>query len=279
MLQPKTSVGNRRIPAAAKREAAGHGAVALCGPGGQSSLKMCLTVLLEMDDLLVVDKPAGQLMHPTRPGGPRTLLDALREAYPGSDLHLINRLDRETSGAVLIGRSRAAASMLGRMTQRGQITKTYHALVWGEPIEDAGRIEAPLGRLGARAPSPIFHKQAIVYDGRSSETLFWVERRLGNYSVLRIKPGHGRLHQIRVHLASIGFPVVGDKLYGPDERLYLDFIRQGWTEPLPTRLFFRRHALHASRLEFLWRGIMTRVSAPWPSDLMELDKSLFVNAL
>ena len=110
---------------------------------------------------LVVDKPAGWLVHPTRPDGTFTLIDWLREQHPGEFLSLVSRLDRETSGLLLVARGKDNASLLGKMQQRREIHKTYLAIVHGRPPE-AGVIDQPLDRLGKHHPSRIYIRQAVV---------------------------------------------------------------------------------------------------------------------
>ncbi len=164
----------------------------------------------------------------------------------------MNRLDRETSGLVLVARTPDAASALGKLVMRGGIEKEYLAVVWGHVMRDHGMIDAPLGRLGERAASAIHLKQGVAEWGRPARTEYWVARRAPGFTLLRVRLHTGRLHQIRVHLAWAGHPVVGDKIYGPDERLYLEFVRGGWTPRLAERLLLDRHALHAHRVAFPW---------------------------
>lgn len=228
---------------------------------------MALALVAEHADFLVVNKPAGQLVHPTRPGGPRTLLDEVRDALPGERPALVNRLDRETSGLVLVARHAEAASELGRMMQGRQIEKTYLALVWGECRQERGTIEAPLDRLGRHGPARIYIKQGVVAGGYPARTDYAIERRLPGHTLLRARPTTGRLHQIRVHLASIGHPVVGDKIYGPDEGLYLKFIEEGWTPELEKALRLPRHALHASGLALQWHGKSMIAETRLPQDI------------
>jgi 23S rRNA pseudouridine1911/1915/1917 synthase len=155
-----------------------------------------------------------------------------------------------------------------------RVEKEYLALVWGWPSEDAFTVEAPILRRGTREPSPIFLKRMLHPDGASARTVFRVERRFtrattnGNrFALVRAFPETGRMHQIRVHLAHAGHPVVGDKIYGPDENCYLEFIRTGWTPALATRLLLPRHALHSTALRFPDTGLAW--NSPLPADLRE----------
>ena len=239
--------------------------------------------MAEAADWLVVSKPPQLLVHPTRPGGPATLLDALRallayEIVNGGQVSLVHRLDRETSGLLLVAKTAPAARRFSLDMMRGRIAKEYLALVWGWPAWDALTVDAPLLRLGEKEPSRIWLKRAVHPDGAPARTHFEVLRRGerpasdrdggGRYSVVRATPETGRLHQIRVHLAHAGHPVVGDKIYGPDEGCYLRFIETGWTPELARVLWLGRHALHAWRLTFDdGQGERRTVESPLPADL------------
>jgi 23S rRNA pseudouridine1911/1915/1917 synthase len=237
-------------------------------------------VLGETPDLLAIDKPAGLLVHPTKPGGPPTLWDGLRELLAfeivnGGQVSLINRLDRETSGVVLVGKNPRAARGCGLAMQRGQIQKEYVAVVWGWPEADEFVVNAPLRRLGEIAESRVWLKRGVAAGGDAAETKFRVERRVTRtdgtrLAFVRAWPITGRTHQIRVHLAHVGHAVVGDKLYGPDDRHYLDFIDQGWTESMQRALLLPRHALHSEVLAVTLDGEVHRWVAPVPADMAGL---------
>jgi 23S rRNA pseudouridine1911/1915/1917 synthase len=235
------------------------------------------TILEANPDFLVVAKPPHLLSHPTRPDGAPTLLGWLQEKFPGEFIALANRLDRETSGTVLIARSPEVASELGRMTMRREIAKHYLALVVGRVEAEYGWIDAPVGRLGLSPENPIWLRRGIIpahdAQGRKSApacTEFWRLGASGTISLLRLRAHTGRLHQLRVHLAHIGHAVIGDKIYGPDPGLYLKFIAEGWTEEHARRLVLSRHALHACGLRFTWKGAERRFLAPLPEDMREL---------
>ncbi len=235
-------------------------------------------IALETSDFLVAEKPAPLLVHPTRPDSEPTLWHWLRETYPGEPLALVNRLDRETSGLVLVSRQPAAASLLGKMTMRREIEKHYLALCLGRPLLAASRIEEPIDRLSKHSPQAIHIKRGVHPAGETAATRYEVAATrhhpsLGLISLLRVFPETGRLHQIRVHLAHLGHPVVGDKLYGPDETLYLEMIERGWTERHAQLLVCRRHALHANGLRFQWNQKTVEVSSPLPPDLADLWES------
>jgi 23S rRNA pseudouridine1911/1915/1917 synthase len=235
-------------------------------------------IIDETDDYVVVDKPPFLLVHPTKPGATPTLWKQLRdllafEIASGGQVSIVNRLDRETSGLVLVAKTTATARDFGLLMQRHQLRKEYFAIVWGWPEWEHKIVDAPLDRQSKHQHSAIWLKQMIQPAGAPAQTKFLVERRFRKstssgdcFSLLRAIPLTGRTHQIRVHLASIGHPIVGDKIYGPEEQLYLRFIETGWTRELQEKLLLPRHALHSARLaiesEHEW-------TCPLPHDLAE----------
>lgn len=237
-------------------------------------------IVAEAADWLLVDKPAGLLVHPTKPGGPVTLFDLLRELLAfelanGGQVSLVHRLDRATSGLLLVAKTAAAARHFGLAMMRGLgFHKEYLAIVHGWPEWGETVVDAPLLRAGSVGPSRVWLRQMVHPEGLPSRTRFRVERRFTRgrggerFALLRAVLETGRLHQVRVHAASMGHPLVGDKLYGPDEGLYLEFIETGWTPALARVLLLPRHALHAATLGFTDpRGVAQRESAPLPADL------------
>ncbi len=239
-------------------------------------------ILGETPDLLAIEKPPFLLVHPSRPDGPITLWDHLKEllAYEiasGGQVSLINRLDRETSGIVLIAKHTAAARACAMAMERGKIGKEYLALVVGSPKLEEWSIEEPILRLGEVQHSRIWLKRGVHPQGVPARTDFRVEQRLvhplyGPLSMVRCWPRTGRTHQIRVHLSFSGYPVVGDKIYGPSEECYLEFINTGWSVGMGERLWLKRHALHSCMLSVNLEGVCHEWRSELPEDLRDFLK-------
>jgi 23S rRNA pseudouridine1911/1915/1917 synthase len=234
-------------------------------------------IIYEDHRFLVIDKPANLLVHPTGPGRPETLWDELKrllafEIVNGAQISFINRLDRETSGLTLVAMTSGSARQLGLMMAKHQIRKTYKAIVSGWPAEETFEVNQPLLRQGSIGLSKVWLKQAVHPNGAPARTGFRVLTRFTNnnspFALIEAEPKTGRTHQIRVHIANAGYPIVGDKLYGPDENCYLEFIETDWTPSLEARLLLRRQALHASGLLFEFEGTEFRFESPLPADMV-----------
>lgn len=215
------------------------------------------TILEETGDYIVVDKPAPLQVHPKVPGGPPTLWNGLKnllafELANGGQVSIINRLDRETSGVTLVAKHSAAARTFGIAMMQRSFHKTYHAIVLGWPDWETMELDAPIRRKGEFTESPIWVKQIVHPEGAPCQTNFRLLKchtfRGQRIALVEARPLTGRMHQLRVHLAHLGHPILGDKIYGPDETCYLDFIETGWTPDLERRLLLDRQALHASQL-------------------------------
>jgi 23S rRNA pseudouridine1911/1915/1917 synthase len=228
---------------------------------------MIIPIIYEDDRMFAVNKPAGLTVHKTHPQDPNeTLVDILISDRPyltgiGEDPlrpGIVHRLDKDTSGAMVIAKDQEAFEMLKRQFQERSVKKEYLALVHGIPKSDAGSIDLPLGKVGTRQTTHIKGKRELTV--RDAHTEYHVEQRFTDYSLLRVRPLTGRTHQIRVHLKAIGHPVVGDKEYASGKMM-------------PAGL--GRMFLHAERLEVASpAGSRLAIEAPLPETLQNVLNSL-----
>ena len=222
-------------------------------PSALAAENIPLKIIYQDTDLLVIDKPAGLAVHPA-PGTPsHTLVNAILHYLPSiaADADslrpgIVHRLDKDTSGLILVAKNRVAQAYLSDQFKSRTVSKSYLVLVKGKLTPEKGIIEADIGR------DP-HHRQrmAVVADGREARTDYRVIKYYGNYTLLEIKPETGRTHQIRVHLAAIGFPVVGDAIYG-------------FKTPHLSRQFLHAHKL---RFKLPSTGEFVEFESPLPEDL------------
>ena len=234
-------------------------------------------VLYTDADVLVVDKPAGLPVHATAKFYFNTLTRVMSERFPGEPLQICHRLDRETSGALVVARGKAAAATIKGAFAHKRVAKTYLAIVRGEPPwpdADTGEhvIDVPLVLSQPGDPTKLPGVRMLARaGGLPSTTRVTVEERVPGYALVRCTPITGRQHQIRAHLAAAGFPIVGDKLYGPGgDDAFIQFCDKGFT-PASRALFeLPRQALHAASVVFPHPGRTEplRVDAPLAPDLV-----------
>jgi 23S rRNA pseudouridine1911/1915/1917 synthase len=193
-----------------------------------------------------------------------SLIGRVRLHLGSTEGRLVNRLDRETSGVVLVAKSGAVARDLGNLVaQSAVVEKKYWAIVHGHLRDARVVIDGPLGRDDR---SQVAIKDCVREDGAAARTTVDVLKRLERdgepLTWVDVTPATGRKHQIRIHLAHIGHPIVGDKIYGRDEMIYLRFVTNTLTDADRRALLMEHHALHARSLAFDWRGRRWTFEAP-----------------
>jgi len=230
-----------------------------------------LTIIYEDQHILVVDKPAGMVVHPAVGNVQDTMVNAILHHCPnlsgiGGVLRpgIVHRLDKGTSGLLVVAKSDAAHQGLAGQFKRHEVSKTYKALVYGNPKEDEGVIDAPLGR------HPTDRKKMSTRSRRSKEaiTRWRVHERFGVAAMLDVDIVTGRTHQIRVHLSALGLPVLGDSVYGNPKRannVHNNFVRSKLKA-------MKRQALHAARIGFVHPVTSEDLvfTSPLPDDMAQL---------
>lgn len=242
-------------------------------PWDETPVPTDVPVVFEDAHYFAVAKPAGLPVHPTARYHRNTVVKVLEAERPGQSFTLAHRIDRETSGVLLLAKSREADRRIKRALEaRVGVEKRYVAVTWGAPVEDRFRVELPL-ELDPDSRLRVRMRIAAPNDGLWAATEFEVlERATADeraYALLSCALETGRQHQIRVHLMNHGFPIVGDKLYGPDPELFARGADGTLTEADRVLLELDRHALHAYELGFdhPFTGERITIRAPLPADL------------
>ena len=227
-------------------------------------------IIFEDEHLLVIDKPGWIVCHPSKQGPLSSLVGACREYTGLETLHLVNRLDRETSGVIILAKNKAWARRCQMAFEQRRVIKTYYAILDGEMTESQ-TVNKQLARDGA---SKVYVKQTVRRSRTSQKavTTFIPLVTERGYTLAKIIPTTGRKHQIRVHAQWMNHTIVGDKIYGPDDTLYLEFIEKGWTERLEQNLPHYRQALHAAQVIIEDPEIELKFEAPFPQDLADFCK-------
>jgi 23S rRNA pseudouridine1911/1915/1917 synthase len=259
------------------RVAAGQLVFLWRAPWDEDPVPTEIPILYEDEHLLAVDKPAHLPVHPTARYHKNTLIKLMQAERPDQFLSLGHRIDRETSGVLLVSKHVECDRALKRaLEEREDIEKEYVAITWGVPEggEPGRTFRCDLGlELDPTSPLRVKMRVGQTPDALSAATDFTIEAiaRAGERSYARVRCAlhTGRQHQIRVHLASLGAPIVGDKLYGPDERMFARAADGELTDEDRARLELPRHALHAARLALPHpiTGERLEVRAPLPDDL------------
>ncbi|MCZ6806348.1 MAG: RluA family pseudouridine synthase [Deltaproteobacteria bacterium] len=261
--------GTRRRPS--ERVRTGETVLLVRPPFEEPHVPLFFDVLYEDDAILAVDKPSGLPVHPSATYHKNTLTFLLRERFGNDAPQIAHRLDRETSGLLLCGRTPEAERALKNAFESRRVSKRYLAIVRGVIPDDEGRIELPIDQ--AKEGLRILMEVTPPGEGYPSVTRFRVVARSDQATLVALAPESGRQHQLRVHLSALGFPILGDKLYGPEGvQPFLDYIETGMTDELRQRLGHERQALHAYELTFdhPTSGDRLTLHAPLPDDLIAL---------
>jgi len=213
--------------------------------------------------VIAVDKPPGMLCHPVGTRFEWALVSLAKRRFPGEEIDLVHRIDRDTSGLVILTRQRDANRSLKQSMKRGEVFKEYEALVRGHVPWDARSLTYPIGP----ADGPIRIQMAVRDDGLPCRTDVRVLERGPELTRVRCVLHTGRTHQIRVHLAEAGHPLLGDRLYGVSTSVFLRYIERGDLEEVVRQTGAERHALHHRRIRFRHpvSGQGVDVVAPLPS--------------
>jgi 23S rRNA pseudouridine1911/1915/1917 synthase len=206
-------------------------------------------IVYEDEALVVANKPAGLPVHATARYHRNTLIAILSERFKGETLHLCHRLDKETSGVIVAARTAEDDVKVKTAFASREIEKCYLAIVHGVVADDVFVVDAPMC-LGSHEVGVLMSIVPVAQGGQPSRTRFKVRQRFASYSLLECYPETGRQHQIRLHLAHIGHPIVGDKLYAHSPALFVAALEDELTDEMRAQLKLMRHALHAHNITF-----------------------------
>ena len=238
-------------------------------------------VVFEDEHYLAVAKSGNIPVHACGIYIVNTLIARLRADF-GENVNLVHRLDRETSGVVVLAKHKEANRLLARMFERGEVAKEYVAIVHGRVAQDEMTIDAPIGKIDARFQYPVEYawgkendlatylpKRLVDPAGKQARTRVRVMERHADVTAVAVLPEQGRTNQIRVHLSHAGHPIVGDKIYSLSGEVREEQLREGLTERVKAALLLPRHALHCQALSFTHplEGSRAELCAPVPEDM------------
>ena len=238
----------------------------------EDDCKIMPDVLYEDDNIIAVNKPPFLACMPTSRHFKNNLVSLLRSKYKSNPdpLQPVHRLDRETSGVVLVAKTICSRKLFGTLFEKRKVIKKYLAIVSGVPVYNSGIIDVPIG--DSVKSNVIIKKEAGT--GRNAITEYKVVKIIKkmDLSLISLKPLTGRAHQIRVHMAYLGCPILGDKIYGPDDEIFLESLKGEVSKMHMDKLVMNRHALHARSIEFKHpvNGDLVLIKAPVPGDFKNL---------
>ncbi len=233
-----------------------------------------IKTIYEDDDIVVFDKPPTIAVHPNSAYQSGTMLQILEEKYNYKDLKLTHRIDKETSGLILLAKNTKYANLLTKYFFNRKIEKTYLAIAKGIVKDKEFSVKL---NLGTALNSIIRIKQGENNsDGLFSHTDFKLIKQYNNYALIQCYLHTGRQHQIRAHLAHYGNYIIGDKIYGPDETIFDKFVLNGFTEDMLEQLETERHLLHSYKLSFFdeIKQKQFLFKAPLPVDMINFIKKI-----
>lgn len=232
--------------------------------------KLQPNIIRETDDFIAINKPSGLLSIPDRTQSAPSLKDFLIQEY--GSIFTVHRLDKETSGIIVFAKNEAAHKQLSQLFEGRDIEKYYYGLVNGTPIPPQGSIDSPIMEHFAKNGKMIAHAK-----GKPSLTDYEVEENFQIYSWVKFRIHTGRTHQIRVHMQSIGHPIVCDELYGNPEPVYISKLKRKYNlskNELEEQPILKRLALHSALLTFKFNDVAYSLEAPLPKDLHALLQQL-----
>ncbi len=266
-------IGHKRVKKSTL-VSAGDEIILLCKKIIEPVLDIGLETLYEDEHIIAVNKPPDIIMHPSNGRGVNSLVNLLKRRFENTPYYpyLVHRLDRDTSGIALVAKTREAARDLYYQFVKRGVEKVYIAIVSGDVEHEGGIVDLPIRKAKPFADKMVIDKEG----GFPAITEYQVEKRFCGFTMLRIIPRTGRMHQIRVHLAAIGHPIVGDRVYCPDASVYVRCLKEGFSDELRGKLLLPRQALHATSLRFIHPATREpiKIDCPIPSDMTGLIESL-----